>query len=154
MNDEQLDYRAMLFSIYNKVGGDNSMLYFSKKAPYLRRKPWSYQTRDSITTYFTNRFTVKRYLTYIQGSCSEYRLESGYIIKYCDKFSILISLILTILIDDFNFVSENLKNVSQAKEIDMLIHCANENQKYEIQTMLMDYKYKNNLFLDKRIELL
>lgn len=154
MNDEQLDYRDMLFSIYNKVDGDNSMLYFDKKTPYLRRRPWSYQTRDTITTYFSNRFTVNRYLIYIQDNCFEHRLASGYIINYYDKFCLLISLILTILIDDSDFVSENVKNVSQEKEIDMLIKCANENQKYEIQTMLIDYKYKNNLFSDKRIELL
>lgn len=156
MNDEQLDYRDMLLSIYNEVEEvDDDKCYIDwLPSPYLRRISWAHKTRDNITTYFTDRFTAKRYLMYIQDNYVKHRLESGYMIKYYDKFNLLISLILTILIDDFNFVSENLKNVSQAKEIDMLIQCANENQKYEIQAMLMDYKYKNNLFLGKRIELL
>lgn len=155
MNDEQLDYRDMLLFIYNKVEKkDDDVIEIDRfPSPYLRRIQLAYQTRDSITTYFTNRFTVKRYLTHIQDNYAEHRLASGYIINYYDKFYILISLILTILIDDFDFVSENVKNVSQAKEIGMLIKCANENQKYEIQTMLMDYKYKQNLFQKKELEL-
>lgn len=156
MNDEQLDYRDMLLSIYNEVEkGDDDKLYINAMlpSPYLRRISWAHKTRDNITTYFTDRFTAKRYLMYIQDNYVKHRLESGYMIKYYDKFKLLISLILTILIDDFDFVSENLKNVSQAKEIDMLIQCANENQKYEIQTMLMEYKYKHNLFHKKELQL-
>lgn len=151
MNDEQLDYRDMLLSIYNEIEGKDDTILFS---PYLRRNIWTPITRNNIATYFSKRFTAKRYLIYIQDNYVKHRLESGNMIKYYDKFHLLISLILTILIDDVTFVSENLKNVSQANEIDMLIQCANENQKYEIQTMLMDYKYKHNLFQKKELELL
>lgn len=45
-------------------------------------------------------------------------------------------------------------NQLSVEHIDMLIQCANENQKYEIQTMLMDYKYKHNLFQKKELELI
>ena len=154
MNDEQLDYRDILLSIYNEVGEKDDEMLFS---PYLRGNIWAPITRDNIATYFSNRFTVKRYLIYIQYNYDEYRLTSEfaseYAIKYYDNFYFLILLILSILIDDSDSVSKNLENVSQAKELDMLIQCANENQKYEIQTMLMEYKYKHNLFQKKELEL-
>lgn len=57
-------------------------------------------------------------------------------------------------------INQNYEGLNQCinqlsvEHIDMLIQCAIDNKKYEIQTMLIDYKYKNNLFSDKRIELL
>ena len=78
-------------------------------------------------------------------------------IDYFNAKELLNCSVLAVVDNDIGFIKALLEYQTRKRFIwyilDMLIQCAIDNQKHEIQVMLVDYKYRNDLFKKKAFEL-